>query len=136
MEEREWEKGKGTSGQKQFRTSVMGMLADVTIRSRKSRILGYMSSGDNVPDVIITEANRDRMGRMAMDASKQLTTKLIERNKIWCNTRDEALGCTDLRIRMVQRLRGSLQGMLLESWRNWRSVVKPLNLPQLEFPMF
>lgn len=41
----------------------------------KSRILGYISSGDNVPEVITTVWYRSNTGLIAMDESKQLCGK-------------------------------------------------------------
>lgn len=38
----------------------------------KFNILGYMSNGDMVPEVIITEENLSKTGLMAIDASKQV----------------------------------------------------------------
>lgn len=38
----------------------------------KAKIFGYMSNGDNVPDVIITDWNRSKTGLIAIEASMQL----------------------------------------------------------------
>jgi hypothetical protein len=60
-----------TIGSMQGRASVMVKEAMTT--GWKSRILGYMSSGDSVPDVITTDWNRASTGRMAIDESMHLS---------------------------------------------------------------
>ena len=64
----EWRKD--TIGRMQGRASVM--VKDDMMTGWKSRILGYMSSGESVPDVITTDWNRLNTGLMAIDESKQL----------------------------------------------------------------
>ena len=58
-------------GRIQGRASVMVKLVMMT--GWKSRILGYMSSGDSVPDVITTDWYRSNTGLMARDESRHLT---------------------------------------------------------------
>jgi hypothetical protein len=42
----------------------------------KFSILGYISSGDNVPDVMITELNRSKTGLIAIAASRHVKCKI------------------------------------------------------------
>ena len=45
------------------------------LHTRKSSLLpylGYISKGDNVPEVITTDWNLSKIGRMAIDASRHL----------------------------------------------------------------
>lgn len=56
-------------GSKHGRANVI--VNEVIITGWKSKILGYISIGDNVPEVIITLWNRSKIGLMAIEASKQ-----------------------------------------------------------------
>ena len=47
------------------------MVNDDIITGLKSNILGYISKGDSVPDVITTDWKRSNTGRIAILASKQ-----------------------------------------------------------------
>lgn len=63
-----------TIGNKQGRANV---IVNELIRTGwKSKIFGYISMGDNVPDVIITLWNRWKIGFIAIDESKQLKCKI------------------------------------------------------------
>ena len=59
-----------------IRGSKQGLKVDIGRLARttgwKLSSLGYMSSGERVPEVIITEANRSKTGLIAIEASKQL----------------------------------------------------------------
>ena len=57
-------------GRKDRRASVM--LYDSCITVLNPNILGYISRGDKVPEVIMTELNRSMTGLMAIAASKQV----------------------------------------------------------------
>lgn len=59
-----------TIGSMQGRASVM--VNELMTTGLKSSILGYMSSGDRVPDVMMTVWKRAKTGRMAIDESMQL----------------------------------------------------------------
>eukprot|EP00123_Amoebidium_parasiticum_P003769 comp15076_c1_seq1/m.11724 comp15076_c1_seq1/g.11724 ORF comp15076_c1_seq1/g.11724 comp15076_c1_seq1/m.11724 type:complete len:307 (+) comp15076_c1_seq1:1366-2286(+) len=61
-------------GAMQLRLRVMGKLWMVT--GLNCSTLGYMSSGDSVPDVITTVWKRSNTGLMAMDASMQLKCRI------------------------------------------------------------
>ena len=52
------------------------MVYDDMVTGRKSKILGYMSRGDRVPDVMTTLWKRSKTGLMAMDASMQLKCRM------------------------------------------------------------
>jgi hypothetical protein len=57
-------------GKKDRLASVM--LYDSWTTVGKLSILGYISSGEMVPEVMMTELNRSKTGLMAMAASKQV----------------------------------------------------------------
>ena len=59
-----------TMGKKAFRVSVMGY--DSVRVGWNCRILGYMSSGEMVPEVITTEEKRSNTGAIANDGSRHL----------------------------------------------------------------
>ena len=59
-------------GRMQGRASVMVKLVMMT--GWKSRIFGYMSSGDSVPEVITTDWYRSNTGFIASDESRHLAT--------------------------------------------------------------
>jgi hypothetical protein len=61
---------KRTSGRKQLRVSVIGYVSCTTGLNRN--ILGYMSNGEIVPDVITTLLNRSNTGLIANDGSRHL----------------------------------------------------------------
>lgn len=48
------------------------MVNELITTGSKLRIFGYMSIGDNVPDVITTDWNLWNMGAIAIEESKQL----------------------------------------------------------------
>lgn len=52
------------------------MVNDDIITGWKFRILGYMSNGDRVPEVIITDWNLSNMGLIAIEESRQLKCKI------------------------------------------------------------
>jgi hypothetical protein len=54
--------------------SVMDKLALIT--GSKSRIFGYISIGESVPEVITTVWKRSRTGRIAIEASMQFKCKI------------------------------------------------------------
>ena len=60
---------KATKGETQLRIIVIGKL-DIKTTS-KFKIFGYMSRGDKVPEVMMTESNLENIGLMAMVASRQ-----------------------------------------------------------------
>ncbi len=51
------------------------MVNDAAITGWKSRILGYMSRGERVPEVMTTDWKRSNTGRMAMEESRHLKNK-------------------------------------------------------------
>jgi hypothetical protein len=57
-------------GRMQGRASVM--VNELMMTGWKSRILGYISSGERVPEVITTDWNLSNTGLMAMLESRQL----------------------------------------------------------------
>ena len=59
-----------TNGKKQFRVNVMGYVSLST--GVNWSILGYISSGEIVPEVITTLLNRSKTGFIASDGSKHL----------------------------------------------------------------
>ena len=59
-----------TSGRKALRVRVMGY--DSCTTGLNCNILGYMSSGEIVPDVMTTLLNRSKTGLIASDGSRQL----------------------------------------------------------------
>ena len=60
-------------GKRQGLASVI--VKEDIITGWKSRIFGYMSKGDSVPDVITTVWNRLKTGLIAIDESRQLQQK-------------------------------------------------------------
>lgn len=59
-----------TIGSKHGRASVI--VNELITAGSKSRILGYMSMGDRVPDVMTTLWKRAKIGLIAIDESRQL----------------------------------------------------------------
>jgi hypothetical protein len=59
-----------TIGKKALRVSVIGY--DSWITGWNCRILGYMSSGEIVPEVMMTLPKRSKTGAMAREGSRQL----------------------------------------------------------------
>jgi hypothetical protein len=59
-----------TMGKKAFRVSVIGY--DSVRVGWNCRILGYMSSGEMVPEVMTTEEKRSNTGAIANDGSRHL----------------------------------------------------------------
>lgn len=61
-----------TKGKKEFLANVSGKLWELVTIERKFKIFGYVSSGDKVPDVMMTLRYRVSTGRIAIEASRQL----------------------------------------------------------------
>ena len=61
---------KRTSGRNALRVKVMGYVSCTT--GVNCNILGYMSNGEIVPDVITTLLKRSKTGLIASDGSRQL----------------------------------------------------------------
>ena len=59
-----------TSGKNEFRVSVMAYVSCTT--GVNCNILGYMSRGEIVPDVITTLLKRSKTGLIARDGSRHL----------------------------------------------------------------
>ena len=62
-----------TMGKKAFRVSVIGY--DCSMTGWNWSILGYMSSGEMVPEVMMTEEKRSKTGLIASDGSRQLVSR-------------------------------------------------------------
>lgn len=63
-----------TIGSKHGRASVI--VNELIITGSKFKIFGYMSMGDNVPDVMTTLWKRSKIGFIAIDESKQLKFRI------------------------------------------------------------
>jgi hypothetical protein len=62
-----------TNGHTDFLVNDMDRLS--VIIGLKFNNFGYMSNGDNVPEVMMTVSNFSKIGLMAMEASKQENCK-------------------------------------------------------------
>jgi hypothetical protein len=62
-----------TNGHTDFLVNVIDKLS--VIIGLKFNNFGYISKGDKVPEVIMTVSNFSKIGRMAMEASKQENCK-------------------------------------------------------------